>query len=520
MKRITKIENRPGRVRKLKVAAYCRVSTGRDEQLISLEAQKQHYEEYIRAHSDWEYAGLYYDEGITGTRKDKRPALQQMIADCEDGRIDFIVTKSISRFARNTADCLELVRGLYAMGVFIFFERENINTRDMEGELMLTILSSLAEEESVSISQNTKWSVQKRFENGTYKIGYPPFGYRNNGGRMEVVREEAEVVKKIFDWYLSGMSTRTIAGRLIEMGVRTKKGGTWQGGTVSLILKNEKYTGDVIFGKTFTDDLFTRHTNRGETEQYLVRDHHEAIIDRDTFERVQELLEQHRVEKNIIKGSEKYNRSYAFSGKIICGNCGSTFKRQKIKTKEGDRIAWCCSSHLDDKTVCDVKNVRQETIEASFATMLNKLIFGKDIVLKPLIDGYAKKSKEGNLGKLNRLEEDIERARKKKDRLRKLISSGVLDADVFNDENNKILEELAYLNSEKERVMTEERFSLMRRREAESLYRFANNNAYLESYDELLFRQFVDHIVVYDRTKIGFVLKCGLTLTEEGERCL
>lgn len=192
-------------VKKTRVAAYCRVSTGSDEQLLSLETQKDHYERYIKAHPDWEYAGLYYDQGITGTKKDKRPALMQMVADCEDGRIDRIITKSISRFCRNTTDCLELVRKLLGLGIPIYFEKEDMDTGSMESELMLSILSSLAENESVSIAENSKWSVRRRFENGTFKLAYPPYGYDYVGdGEWVINEEQAKWVRFIYSETLSG----------------------------------------------------------------------------------------------------------------------------------------------------------------------------------------------------------------------------------------------------------------------------------------------------------------------------
>ena len=201
MKKITKIAEITSpkiNVKKIRVAAYCRVSTDSDAQLESLEAQKTHYENYINSRNDWEFAGLYYDEGITGTKKDKRQELLRLIDDCKSGRVDFIVTKSISRFSRNTTDCLELVRQLIALHIPIFFEKENINTGSMESELFLAILSSMAEGESVSISDNSKWSIQKRFENGTFKVSYPPYGYDWNGEQMLINPEQAAVVKEIF----------------------------------------------------------------------------------------------------------------------------------------------------------------------------------------------------------------------------------------------------------------------------------------------------------------------------------
>lgn len=223
MKRITKIEVTKDSKRKLRVAAYARVSTGSDEQLVSLETQKNHYERYIKARPDWDYAGLYYDEGITGTKKEKREGLLRMLADCEKGLIDFIVVKSISRFARDTVDSVEMVRSLSEKGVHIYFEKENLDTGKMDGELLLSILSSLAESESRSISTNAIWGIQKRFMNGSYKIGCPPYGYDNANGHMVVNEEQAKTVRWIFDWVLKGLSLGEVAKELNARGVATKK---------------------------------------------------------------------------------------------------------------------------------------------------------------------------------------------------------------------------------------------------------------------------------------------------------
>lgn len=199
MKTVTKIESNQcttGSEKKLRVAAYCRVSTDSDDQLESLAEQKKHYETYIQAHENWDFAGLYYDEGISGTKKEKRSELMRLLSDCEAGRIDFIITKSISRFARNTTDCLEMVRKLLAINVAIYFEKENINTTSMESELVLAVLSSLAESESVSISGNERWSIRQRFQSGTYRMNPPPYGYSWNGKHLEVNNEQAEIVKR------------------------------------------------------------------------------------------------------------------------------------------------------------------------------------------------------------------------------------------------------------------------------------------------------------------------------------
>ena len=266
---------------------------------VSLDTQIKHYESYINANPEWAFAGLYYDEGVTGTKKEKRSELLRMIADCEDRKIDLIVTKSISRFARNTTDCLELVRKLLNLDVFIYFEKENINTGSMESELMLSILSGLAESESVSIAENNKWSIQRRFQNGTYKISYPPYGYDNIDGEMVVNEQQAEIVCYIFASILSGKSTHKIADELNNRKAPTKKGGRWTATTIRGMVRNEKYTGDAIFQKTYTDVHFNRHNNKGEKDQYLIKNHHEAIISHEDYEAAQDIIEQRGKEKGL-----------------------------------------------------------------------------------------------------------------------------------------------------------------------------------------------------------------------------
>ena len=292
MKRITKIEAAGAKAKKkLRVAAYARVSTDTDKQLVSLETQKNHYEKYIKARPDWEYAGLYYDEGVTGTKLAKRDGLLRLLDDCDKGLIDYIIVKSISRFSRNTVDSIEIVRKLCQDGIYIYFEKENIDTGKMEGELLLSILSSLAESESRSISENETWGIQKRFMNGTFKIGYPPYGYKNVNGEMIVVEEQAEIVRWIFSEILTGKSSGTIAKELNQRGVPSKRDGRWEGPVITGMIRNEKYTGDVIFQKTFTDDRFNQHVNHGEKNQYYMQDHHEAIVSREIFEAANAIID-------------------------------------------------------------------------------------------------------------------------------------------------------------------------------------------------------------------------------------
>lgn len=323
MKKITKIEvPRQNTDSKLLVAAYARVSTDNTEQLASLSAQRTYYEKLIRSNPNWTFAGLYYDEGISGTKTAKRDGLLRMLDDCRKGLVNKIIVKSISRLARNTVDTLEIVRELSDLGIFLYFEKENIDTESMQGELMLTILSSLDQSESTSISANEKWSIQKRYEQGTFVIGYPPYGYKNENGQMVVIPEQAEIVRWIFSEFLSGNGTYRIANALNDKGIPSKKGGKWTSSGISGMLKNEKYTGDVLYQKTFTDGQFNRHTNNGDEAQYYVKDHHEAIISHETFEAAQLVLEHNGKTCGNVKGTNKYLKRYPFSEKLSCGECG------------------------------------------------------------------------------------------------------------------------------------------------------------------------------------------------------
>lgn len=517
MKRVTKIDTiaLPGLdKKKLRVAAYCRVSTASEEQLESLTTQKEHYENYIKANPEWEFAGLYYDEGITGTKKDKRKGLQSMITACELKQIDFIITKSISRFARNTLDCLEMVRKLIDLGVFLYFEKENINTQSMESELILSILSSMAQDESVSISENNKWGVKTRFKNGTYKISYPPYGYANIDGKMEIVPDEAEIVRGIFKCALTGKGSYTIARELNESKAPTKKGGKWTGTSVREILSNEKYTGDVLFQKTYTDDQFNRHANRGELEQYLVPNHHEAIICHKDFDAVQAVIKQRSSEKNIDKGSSKYLNRYVMSGKIICGNCGGHFKRRTHYTARESYIAWTCQTHIEHKDECAMKYINEDSINKAFVLMMNKLIFGYKSVLKPLQNGLKSMSGESKITALVDLDERVGKNADRKRVIAELVGKGFLDATLFAKELSDIMKEAEMLKQEKKRLESSAAGNHQQLSELEALIYYLSKKPEIVEFEDDIFERFVGNIVVYSRDEIGFCMKCGITLRE------
>lgn len=506
MKRTTKIEAIIP-VSRLSVAAYCRVSTASNEQKASLETQKTHYETYIRSNPKWEYAGLYYDEGVSGTSQNGRNGLLALISDCEKRKIDLVLTKSISRFARNTTDCIEITRKLLSFGVRILFEKENIDTGSMESELMLSILGSLAESESVSISENEKWSIRKRFETDTYVIPVPPYGYKNENGRMVIVPEQAEVIKRIFADILSGKTPSQIADELNRQGILTARGGKWRGERIAELIANEKYIGDALFQKTYTDSSFIRHRNHGVCNQYLITEHHEPIVTHEVFDRANEIIKLRR------KGNcdtKKYQNRYGFSGKIICGECGSVFKRRIHYTVSGSYTAWCCKNHLQNITACSMKYVADDSLKAAFLIMINKLIFGRKYVLTPLL---RKLQKEGRNKRLKECDDLISQNIESQQILLKLLSSGMIDGDIYTQESTRLKNEFDRLQKEKSLISAENREEKIT--ELEKLIKFTGENSRIEEYSDSLFLEFVDHIKIVSRQEAEFHLKCGLILTEE-----
>ena len=516
MKRITKIKENEsvGTAKKIRVAAYCRVSTASNEQLISLEAQKAHYETYIKANTEWEFAGLYYDEGVSGTKTAKREGLLSMLKDCERGLIGYIITKSISRFARNTADCLTMVRRLLELDIPVFFEKENINTASMESELMLSILSGLAESESASISQNSKWSVKNRFKNGTFIISYPPYGYANVDGEMVIVSEQAEVVKHIFADTLAGKSTHAIAGEMNAEGIPPKKGKNWTPGAINAILKNEKYTGDVIFQKTYTDSSFNRHTNYGEYDQYLCEGHHEPIVGHEDFDKANELLQQRGKEKGNGKDTAKYQNRYGFSGRIKCGECGSTFKRRMHYKPSGTYVAWCCSRHIETVEACSMKYITDDALKTAFLTMMNKLVFSQHTMLRPLLNALKGTNDKERLLQIEELETKLDKNAEQRQVLTGLMASGYLEPALFNKESNALTTEAEMLRQKKDSLMHSMSGDCSKVDELEALMQFTTKNDMVTEYADELFLTFVDRVIVLSRTEVTFELKCGLNLKE------
>ena len=361
-----------------RVAAYARVSMGKDAMLHSLAAQVSYYSELIQRNPEWEYAGVYADEGLTGT-KENRPEFQRMLKDCRDGKIDMILVKSISRFARNTVTLLETVRILKEMGISVYFEEQKIDTMSGDGELMLSILASFFQEESRNVSENCKWRVRKKFEKGE-PTGFRMYGYDIRNGVFTIIPEEAAVVRRIFRMYLDGMGSVRIMKTLIAEGIPAPEGGLWNASVIMMMLRNEKYAGDLLLQKFFTNNHIEKKQcfNRGELPQYFVADDHEPIIDRETFEAVQAEIERrkamykvtgdHKAAKDVKDYlpdlEERKLSDMPLGARIHCGICGKKYRRKMAR--RGTPYAapiWICSTfNHRGKAYCASKQIPEKIL--------------------------------------------------------------------------------------------------------------------------------------------------------------
>ena len=354
--------------KKKRVAAYARVSSGKDAMLHSLSEQVSYYSALIRQNPGWQYAGVYADEAMTGT-KENRAEFQRLLSDCRVGKIDLILTKSISRFARNTVNLLKTVRELKALGVDIHFERERIHTMSGDGELMLSILASFAQEESRSVSDNCKWRIRNNFKQGIPCCNQI-FGLNWVDGHYEIVPEEAETVRMIFDLYLHGLGRGLILREVLALNIAPRLGGQWTEGSIARMLTNEKYCGDLLLQKTFVIDPITKRklTNNGELKRYYVRNAHEAIIAREDFERVQEML---RINRRKYNPNPQTPEHYPFTGKIECGICGAMYRRKITGAAPYTKPVWICQIYNRlGKQACASKQIPENILERLSAEVL------------------------------------------------------------------------------------------------------------------------------------------------------
>lgn len=487
---------------KLRVAAYCRVSTDSEEQASSYEVQIEHYTSYINGNPEWKLAGIYADDGISGTNTKKREEFNRMIEDCMAGKIDMIITKSISRFARNTLDCLKYIRQLKDKYIPVYFEKENINTMDSKGEIMLTIMASLAQQESQSLSQNVKLGIQYRYQQGEVQVNHNRFlGYtKDENKKLVIVAEEAEVIKRIYREYLEGESLLQIGRGLEADGIMTAaKKPKWRPETIKKMLQNEKYIGDALLQKTYTVDFLSkkRVVNNGIVTQYYIENNHEPIIPRDLYMQVQEEMLR-RTNIRSGKGGKKrvYSSKYALSSIVYCGECSDIYRRVHWNNRGCKSIVWRCVSRLEEKdSDCNSPTIKEEVLQQAVVDAINQILFSKDVFLTTLQDNIDKVLNE----KDDQATDDINAKLK-------ALQNELLRLANTKEDYEKVADEIYCLRELKQNTLIGNAEREGKRQRIDEMTEFLHEQSYeLEEYDEQLVRKLVEKVTVHeDRLTVEF----------------
>ena len=415
-------------VKRLRVAAYVRVSSDSEDQLNSFSVQMEHYTGLIKDNAEWNFAGIYADEGITGMAADKRESFQRLLKDCRAGKIDRILVKSISRFARNSADTISVTRELKQLGGSIYFEKEGIDTADMGSEMLLSMLGAVAQEESVSISRNLQWGIRKRMQKGEYVTASVPFGYSYIDRTLVPNEKEAAVVRDIFQYYISGMGMQEIVNELMRNGIQPpRKAKEWCISDIQYILTNEKYIGDSLLQKKLTVGEFPsrRVKNDGDLSQYYVENSHPAIIEKEVFAQAEKLIEQKRLTGSV-------HSVYPLSKKLVCGVCGTVFRR-KTSGREFDTTTWVCRAHYLNTEKCPMKPVTETEIHRAFCFLYNKLLLHKTVILEGLLQDLQeiKRRDQCSHPDVIMMNRELLESLKQVHFLTQLHSKGVLSTDVY-----------------------------------------------------------------------------------------
>jgi len=503
--------------KKRRVAGYARVSTDHEEQQTSYEAQVDYYTAYIKGREDWELVSVYTDEGISATSTTKREGFNSMIADALDGRIDLIITKSVSRFARNTVDSLTTIRKLKENGIECYFEKENIWTFDSKGELLLTIMSSLAQEESRSISENVTWGHRKRFADGKVMVPFGRFlGYdRGEDGNLVINEEQAKVVRKIYGLFLQGHSPYAIAKRLTAEGIPTPGGKkVWGKAVVQSILTNEKYKGDALLQKVYTVDFLTKKkkVNEGEVPQYYVEGNHPAIIEPAVFDQVQVLMQ------SRTPGKDRNSSVGIFSGRIKCGDCGSWYGSKVWHSNDKyRRVIWQCNHKFDGGEKCTTPHLDEETIKGLFIKALNILCTERDEIVA------AFEAIRDTAFRTDELEAEQDRLREEMKVVADMVQRGIDEnAHVAQDqtEYEKRYNALAD-RFDKTQARLDEVGSAIQKKQAqrEMMHSFVDSVKELpetvDYFDEGAWYALVDYATVYGRADVRFTFKNGTEIKVE-----
>lgn len=501
-----------------RVAAYCRVSTDSEEQMLSYDAQVSEYRKKILETEGWELVDIYADAGISGTNIKHRVAFNRMISDCRAGKIDLIITKSISRFARNTVDCLEHVRKMKLMGVEVFFEKENIYSFDSKMELILSLLSSIAQEESRNISENTKWGLKKRMRDGKALVNCKRFmGYdKDENGQLVINEKEAMVVERIFREYVGGKGVNAICRGLERDRVPTVSGKyKWYDSVVRGMLRNEKYYGELLLQKTITLDYLTKYRvqNNNHTEQYRVENNHPPIISKELWDMAQKELERrNEIYCGVNKDRSKYTKRYGFSGKLVCGICGTTYKRRHWNMKSASkRVVWQCINYIEKDAStgkrCCAKAVNDEVLKAAFIKVYNEEFKNKGNFFKAFLANVEKVIEKNNISdisdRITALETDISG----------LVSMKLhkeIDDDAYNREYQKLNRELTDLKIQKDELdknKLKQTMDISKMTAVKDI--IGDGSKPLTEFDEDLFEAMVAKVIIRSQTEFEFYFESG-----------
>ena len=502
--------------RKLRVAAYSRVSSSSEDQLNSYRAQNQYYSELISGNPDWEMVDIYADSGITGTSVDKREDFKRMMADCRKGKIDRILVKSISRFARNTKDCLAAVRELKELGVSVLFEEQGIDTARVSSEMVTAIMASLAQKGSESISGNVRWGYQKRMQDGTFVPPFLPYGYKAVDKKICIDEQQATVVRKIYISYLNGQSMETISEELNAANILLHTNGAdrpWRRWIISYILSNEKYIGDSLWQKSYTTTTFPtiQKRNYGDQAQYYVENTHPAIISDEIYAAVQKL----RMERSRQNAKISHGITPTVRLRLTCGNCGSPFRLRH----NGNQTYWSCKLHSESAEKCTISQINEEEITNAFCRLYYKLKHHGGPIFSQMLSNlqkirYSRMLWSEDIISLNKKISDI---LSQVQFLAQLQQAGGVDPDTFILSNNKLSEQLRRLKQEKARLLDTDSDDLADRTR-DLMDTLTDGPDFLDRFDAELFDALVEKIIVDNNERLRFRLKNGLELAEQIER--
>lgn len=511
---------------KIRVAAYCRVSTDKTDQVNSFITQMRYYTDYIKSNPKMILIDIYADEGITGVMAKKRTNFMRMMRDCEKGKIDLILTKSVARFARNTVDSLNYVRRLKAKGIGVYFEEQALDSLKTENEMALGLYSVLAQAESENISANVRWGIRQRMQSGTFKFRYNLLGYRKGeDGEPEIVEEEAKYIRAIFNMYLDGKSLDQIKSYLEGEGVLTKTGkNVWNKCIIQAILTNERYCGDLLMQKTFTENCITKKVkkNRGEMPKYLIRDNHPAIITHATFKMAQmEMARRGSVRKKADSGiteQGKYSGKFALTDILVCGECGSPYRRKTYSRNGENKRVWRCLSRLEHGTefCSDSITVDDETLKKTIVRGISKAISDKQDVLNLILSNlaYAVTGEDDTL-EMYAIEKQLKTLSGIMDETMELAASSTGDGKRFQEEMKSLSSQMVVLREQLEIIKGRIDSNKKVNEEIENIKQCLSADSLdFSEYNDVTIRRLVEYIRVMKDNSIIIVLKGGMKIQE------